>query len=175
MEWGRGLNPHPHGDNIRSLTCWVTTGTLVSILFFKYYYYYFVFLGSCLQHMEVPRLGAELELQLPAYAPATATQDQSHFCNFTRAHGNTGSLTHWTRPGIKLASSHILVGFIIAEPQWELLGINILMVPNLLVRYFLGFTCFIDLVHLQRLHKISRITMSSTPPHDNFFTHKLIW
>ena len=33
----------------------------------------FFFLGSHLQHMEVPRLGVELELQLPAYATATAT------------------------------------------------------------------------------------------------------
>ena len=34
-----------------------------------------------LQHMEVPRLGVESELQLPAYAIATATQDPSHVCN----------------------------------------------------------------------------------------------
>ena len=31
------------------------------------------------QHMEVPRLGVQSELQLPAYA--TATQDPSHICN----------------------------------------------------------------------------------------------
>ena len=37
----------------------------------------FVFWGPCLQHMEVPRLGVELELQLPAYATATATPDPS--------------------------------------------------------------------------------------------------
>ena len=30
-------------------------------------------------HMKVPRLGVELELQLPAYT--TATQDPSHFCD----------------------------------------------------------------------------------------------
>ena len=39
---------------------------------------YFVFLGPLPRHMEVPRLGVELELQLPAYAKATATQDLSH-------------------------------------------------------------------------------------------------
>ena len=39
----------------------------------------FVFLGPHLQHMEVPRLGVESELQLPAY---------------TTADGNVGSLTH---------------------------------------------------------------------------------
>ena len=31
--------------------------------------------------MEVPRLGVELELQLPAYPTATAMPDQSHVCN----------------------------------------------------------------------------------------------
>ena len=32
-------------------------------------------------HMEVPRLGVESELQLPAYATATAMPDQSHVCD----------------------------------------------------------------------------------------------
>ena len=31
--------------------------------------------------MEVPRLGVESELHLPAYATATATPDQSHVCD----------------------------------------------------------------------------------------------
>ena len=31
--------------------------------------------------MEVPRLGVELELQLPAYTTATAMLDPSHVCN----------------------------------------------------------------------------------------------
>ena len=37
------------------------------------------FLGLHLRHMEVPRLGVELELQLLTYATATATQDPSCF------------------------------------------------------------------------------------------------
>jgi len=40
-----------------------------------------VILGLRPQHMEVPRLGVELELQLPAYTTATATQDLSCICN----------------------------------------------------------------------------------------------
>ena len=32
-------------------------------------------------HMEIPRLGLESELQLPAYTTATATQDPSHVCD----------------------------------------------------------------------------------------------
>ena len=38
-------------------------------------------LGPHPWHTEVPRLGAELELQLPAYATATATQDPSLVCD----------------------------------------------------------------------------------------------
>ena len=39
------------------------------------------FLGLHPQHMEVPRLGVELELQLPASATATATWDPSGICD----------------------------------------------------------------------------------------------
>ena len=31
--------------------------------------------------MEVPRLGVQLELKLPAYATATARRDPSHICD----------------------------------------------------------------------------------------------
>ena len=36
--------------------------------------FFFSFLGPHPQHMEVPRLGVESELQLPAYTTATAMQ-----------------------------------------------------------------------------------------------------
>ena len=39
------------------------------------------FLGPHPCHMEVPRLGVKTELQLPAYATATATPDQSCICD----------------------------------------------------------------------------------------------
>ena len=61
--------------------------------------------GAHPHHMEVPRLGVQLELQLPAY---------------TKAHGNIRSLTHWMGPGIKPTSSWILVRFVTAEPQEDL-------------------------------------------------------
>ena len=63
-------------------------------------------LGPHLRHMEVPRLGVQLELQLPAY---------------TAAHGNAKSLTHWARPGIEPTTSWFLVGFVSAAPRRELL------------------------------------------------------
>ena len=40
----------------------------------------YCFLGRHLRHMEVPRLGAESDLQLPAYTIATATHDPSLVC-----------------------------------------------------------------------------------------------
>ena len=43
---------------------------------------FFLFLGPCLQHTEVPRLGVKLELQLPTNLTATAMQDLSHVCNW---------------------------------------------------------------------------------------------
>jgi len=41
----------------------------------------FVFSGPHLWHMEVPRLGVKLELQLPAYFTGTAMPDLSHIYN----------------------------------------------------------------------------------------------
>ena len=51
----------------------------------------FLFGGLPLQHLEVPRLGVELELQLQAYTTATAILDPSHMCDL---HHNNRSLTH---------------------------------------------------------------------------------
>ena len=49
-------------------------------------------LGSHPQHMEVPRLGVESELQLLAYTTATATWDPSYIFDLhTTAHSNAGS------------------------------------------------------------------------------------
>ena len=42
--------------------------------------FFFLFMAAPTQ-MEVPRLGVESELQLPAYTTATATRDMSGVCN----------------------------------------------------------------------------------------------
>ena len=44
-------------------------------------FFFFVFLGPHLQHIEVPSLGAESELQPLAYTTATAVPDPSHVCD----------------------------------------------------------------------------------------------
>ena len=41
----------------------------------------FSFLQLYLQHMEVPRLGVKLELQVQTYTTAIAITDRSHICN----------------------------------------------------------------------------------------------
>ena len=46
-----------------------------------FFVFFLPFLQLQLQHLEVPRLGVELELQLLAYPTATATPDLSHICD----------------------------------------------------------------------------------------------
>ena len=66
-------------------------------------------------HIDIPRLGVKLELQLPTY---------------TTVHGNAGSLTHWTRPGIEPVFSWILVGFVTTELQQQLWGHSLLSITH---------------------------------------------
>ena len=44
---------------------------------------------------------------------------------YTTAYGNAGSLTHWTRPGIKPTTSCFLVGCVSTAPRWELQNFNL--------------------------------------------------
>ena len=71
--------------------------------------------------MEIPRPGVKSELALSAYPTATATRDLSRFYDLHHTHGSARSLTHWVGQGIKPASLWILIGFIPAELQQELL------------------------------------------------------
>ena len=59
-------------------------------LFVCFCFCFFCFLGPQLQHMEVSRLGAKWELQLPAYTTATAMLDPSHVCDLHHS-----SRQHW--------------------------------------------------------------------------------
>ena len=57
-------------------------------------YLFLSFLGLHLQHVEVPRLRVKSELQLLAYATATATSDLSCVCDLHHRSGNARSVTH---------------------------------------------------------------------------------
>ena len=69
---------------------------------------------------KVPRLGDKSELQLPAYAIATATWDPNRDYYLHHSSGQCQTLNP-LRPGIKPTSSCILVVFVTTEPQGELL------------------------------------------------------
>ena len=64
-----------------SLTHCTTSGTPVLFFVFCFFVCLFVFKGLHLQHMEIPRLGFESELQLLACSTAIATQDLNHVCD----------------------------------------------------------------------------------------------
>ena len=79
----------------------------------RFHFFCFCCLGPPPQHTEVPRVGVESELQLPAYTPQPKQLGiRAMSATYTMAHGHTRSLTHWAKPGIKPASSWILVRFI---------------------------------------------------------------
>ena len=80
------------------------------------FFCFFCFLGPNLQHMEVPRLGDKLELQLPVGAMPQQRRIQAVPVTYTAAHGNAGSLAHRWRPRIEPATSWFLVGFVSAVP-----------------------------------------------------------
>ena len=89
-----------------------STRPFLSIFFFLVS----VFWGLHPWHMEVPRLGAELKLQLLAYTTVMATWDPSCVCDLHHSlwqHRilNPLSKAHWAKPGIEPTSSWILVRF----------------------------------------------------------------
>ena len=76
-----------------------------------FHFYFFGFLGPHLQHMEVPRLGAESQLEPPTYATATATPGLSHVCDLhhsSRQHCVLNSLTKARDLSHSLRSSPIV-------------------------------------------------------------------
>ena len=85
-------------------------------------------LGPHLQHMEVPRLRDKLELQLPAYAKATASQNLSRICELCHSLGKLWILNPLSeaRDGICIFR-RAMSGSQIAEPQWELLTLHFIL------------------------------------------------
>ena len=80
---------------------------------------FFVFLEQHPQHMDVPRLGIYLELQLPVYDTVRAMPDPCHIFDLHHRSRQCWILNHWTRPGIKPASSWELFGFLF---HWATMG-----------------------------------------------------
>ena len=93
----------------------------IFLFLFLFFFFFFVFLGPHSWHMEVFTLRVKWALQLPAYTTAIVTRDLSHICNVHHS-SNTGYLNHLVRPGIKTASSWMLIRFVSAELWWEILS-----------------------------------------------------
>ena len=85
-------------------------------------------------------LGVESELSCWPIPQPQLHSIQAASVTYTIAQGNTGSLTHWARPGIQPASSWMLVRFVSTGPQWELLIIvfEYLLLSLLVHRYSNG-------------------------------------
>ena len=88
--------------------------SLPSFLFLSFFRFLFLFccLGTHPLHVEIPRLGVELELQLPAYATVTATPDPSHFCDLHHSSQQRWILNPLNEARVKPASSCTLVAII---------------------------------------------------------------
>ena len=82
LKYVNKLNQPPWTERSASNHNWVFHSLkCFSFLSRNIFFFFFVFLGPHLQHMEIPRLGVKLELQLLAYATATATRDPSRVCD----------------------------------------------------------------------------------------------
>ena len=81
---------------------------------------FFAFLGPHPQHMEVPRLGAEAELQWPVYATATVTPGPSSVCDLHHSSQQRGVLNPLSKAREQTATSRFLVRFVSTAPRWEL-------------------------------------------------------
>ena len=96
-------------DKYKSLRSIYYTSRRIVIFTFSFLSF---FLGPHLWHMEVPRLGVQLELQLPVYTIATATPDPSCICDLYHSLLQHWILNPWVGLGMESASSWILVRFI---------------------------------------------------------------
>ena len=78
-----------------------------------------VFLGLNPWHMEVPRLGVQWELQLPAYATGTAVPDPSHIFDL---HGSSQQHEILNPQSEARDQTHILVDISGVHYWWDTMG-----------------------------------------------------
>ena len=116
-------HPPEEDDSLCACVCGIT------LVWPFYLFYYFIlfcfillfcFLGPHLWHMEVSRLGSKRSYSCQPTPQPQQCGSWAMSMSYITAHGNARSPTYWARPGIKPASSWILVVFISTAPQWEL-------------------------------------------------------
>ena len=92
----------------------------ISSTFILFYFYFFLFWASPTAHG-----GSQARGWIGATAAGLHHSHNSGSeprLQHTTAHGNTGSLTHWARPGIEPTTPWFPVRFLSSVPQWELLN-----------------------------------------------------
>ena len=95
-------------------------------LFYLFTYFYllsfvlfFFFLRASPWHMEVPRLGVESELLLPAYATATTTPDPRHVCDLHHSSQQCWILNPLSEARDQTCNLMVPAGFVSAAPRRE--------------------------------------------------------
>ena len=96
--------------------------------------YIFVFIGLNLWHIEVPRLGVELELQLPACTTAIAMQDLSHVCDLHHSSQQCRILNPLSEARDRTS--------VLVDPSWvhylKFLGRNVMGLTQSMAIFLLG-------------------------------------
>ena len=133
--WGQGSNLHLHGYqshlsllhhngtstfstfwNVLLYTCTIFTCFIFLFFFFLSFFY---FLDRSPSTWRFPGYGSN---RSRSHRPTPEPQQrgiQGPSATYTTAHGNTGSLTHWARPGIQPATSWFLIRF---ANHWAMTG-----------------------------------------------------
>ena len=81
----------------------------LKILSLFFFFFFGLFWGLHPWYTEVPKLGVQSKLSLPAYTTAPAMLDPSQICNLH--HGNTGALTHWANKARNWT-------WVLLDPSW---------------------------------------------------------
>ena len=90
------------------------------LLWFFWNFFFFAFRGHS-PDMKIPRLRVNQSCSCWPMPQPQQCRILATTATYTTAHSNTGSPTHWASLGIKPTTSRLLVGFISAVPQRELL------------------------------------------------------
>ena len=98
----------------------VTWALSIRFFFFFFFFFFFLLLKAAPTIHGGSQARGRIELQLLAYTPATATKDLSRIYDLHHNSQKCWILNPLSEAGMEPANSWFLVGFISAEPWWEL-------------------------------------------------------
>ena len=92
----------------------------IYIYIYIFFFFFFFFFGPYMRHIDVPGKVSNWSCSCHPTPQPQQCRIWAASATYITAHSNIRSLTHWPKPRSEPASSRILVGFVTAEPQWEL-------------------------------------------------------